>query len=92
MWFNNVSRGLADKLDSLWSLAEAHQTEGNEIKQFADQILSLWTSISRQVKFYLPFISKTFYLLSLSGHSSLHFIQNIRSLKKCIVVFKEVIC
>ncbi|XP_076663066.1 uncharacterized protein LOC143366117 [Andrena cerasifolii] len=49
MWFNNVSRGLTDKLDSLWSLAEAHQTDGNEIKQFADQILSLWTSISRQV-------------------------------------------
>ncbi|XP_054013357.1 uncharacterized protein LOC128895101 [Hylaeus anthracinus] len=47
--FDNISRGLADKLDSLWSLAEAHHPQGNEIKQFADQISSSWTSINRQI-------------------------------------------
>ncbi|XP_076169976.1 uncharacterized protein LOC143148020 [Ptiloglossa arizonensis] len=48
-WFNNISRGLMDKLDSLWSLAEARHPEGNEIKQFADQVSSSWTSLSRQI-------------------------------------------
>ncbi|XP_046141932.1 uncharacterized protein LOC114872347 [Osmia bicornis bicornis] len=48
-WYNNVSRGLADKLDSLWKLAEAHHSSGNEIKQFADQISHSWTSVNRQI-------------------------------------------
>lgn len=53
MYFHNVSRSLADKLESLWKLAEAHQPTENEIKQFADQIAGLWTSINRQVIFIL---------------------------------------
>ncbi|XP_012144009.1 uncharacterized protein LOC105662889 [Megachile rotundata] len=48
-WFNNISRGLADKLDSLWKLSEAHHPAGNEIKQFADQISYSWTSMNRQI-------------------------------------------
>lgn len=53
MYFHNASRSLADKLESLWKLAEAHQPTENEIKQFADQIAGLWTSINRQVIFIL---------------------------------------
>ncbi|XP_060811397.1 uncharacterized protein LOC132904703 [Bombus pascuorum] len=49
VYFHNVSRSLADKLESLWKLAEAHQPTENEIKQFADQIAGLWTSINRQI-------------------------------------------
>ncbi|KAK1125275.1 hypothetical protein K0M31_005649 [Melipona bicolor] len=48
-WFHNISRSLTDKLDSLWKLAETHQPTENEIKQFADQIASSWTSINRQI-------------------------------------------
>ncbi|XP_076248251.1 uncharacterized protein LOC143188081 [Calliopsis andreniformis] len=48
-WFNNVSHSLADKLDSLWSLAEARYPDGNEIKQFADQISNSWTTMNRQI-------------------------------------------
>ncbi|XP_017761733.1 PREDICTED: uncharacterized protein LOC108551899 [Eufriesea mexicana] len=48
-WFHDISRDLADKLDSLWKLAETHQSTKNEIKQFADQIANSWTSVNRQI-------------------------------------------
>ncbi|CAK9804218.1 hypothetical protein ANTPLA_LOCUS3996 [Anthophora plagiata] len=49
MWFHNTSRGLADKLDSLRRLAEAHEPTENEIKLFADQITNSWTSVNRRI-------------------------------------------
>ncbi|XP_076658396.1 uncharacterized protein LOC143362272 [Halictus rubicundus] len=49
MVFNNVSRGLESKLDSLWNLADARYPEGNEVKQFIDKISNSWTSINRQI-------------------------------------------
>lgn len=62
MYFHNVSRSLADKLESLWKLAEAHQPTENEIKQFADQIAGIWASINRQVIFIL-LLKKFFFIL-----------------------------
>lgn len=72
-WFHDISRGLADKLDSLWKLAEAYQSTENEIKQFADQIANSWTSVNRQVIFVL-FLKHIFFLFSkyfLIFHTSL---------------------
>ena len=70
-WFHNISRSLTDKLDSLWKLAETHQPTENEIKQFADQIASSWTSINHQVIFiytlkiyFFDFLNFTFYLFN----------------------------
>ncbi|XP_031846295.1 uncharacterized protein LOC116432923 [Nomia melanderi] len=49
MVFNDISRCLLDKLDSLWNLADAYHPEENEIKQFTDKISNSWTSINRQI-------------------------------------------
>ncbi|XP_078033995.1 uncharacterized protein LOC144468420 [Augochlora pura] len=47
--FNNISRGLENKLDSLWNLIDPLHPGGNEIKQFVDKISNSWTSINRQI-------------------------------------------
>lgn len=48
-WFNKIRSNFADKLKSLWSLAEIHCPENDEIKKFANHISNLWTIMNQQV-------------------------------------------
>lgn len=78
MVFNDISRCLLDKLDSLWNLADTHHPEENEIKQFTDKISNSWTSINRQVIFYVflehLYLLSVIYILFVHIHMSIVFI------------------
>ncbi|KAK2584177.1 hypothetical protein KPH14_006605 [Odynerus spinipes] len=48
-WFNRIKSNFTDKLRSLWNLAETHYSVNTEIKEFANHISNLWTTMNQQV-------------------------------------------